>query len=387
MNMRMTWAYRFFAALLGALLVVSCAKTQDTTSTPVDDGWTVLDGPVPITFTTKIAGEEETKTSSPLPTGTDFRVFGFYQPGVVDPDPAVDYTGTWDDLAIQHWTPNFMYDQAVTYDNVQSKWTYSPVKYWPNNAENTLTFWAYSPHYNSGLVLREAEGSDSDPYGNTISGTPDIKFTTDASRDLLVSDLAQDLSYRSSHNSTVSLTFHHAMCWVDFTVTKVDPEGKYDMYLKSLSIEDIFFTAVFTNSSDFSEARWLNRSGATGDISVFTADSDPGEELSHSTALDFPPKDGGGVPERQIMPMPQPLVSTAYSTPTLHVVYSFKLKTDEGDPATYESYYPLGRLHTRWDKEEHYTYNIHISPGVPLLFTATVVRWDNEQNGYFNVNE
>jgi len=397
MNMKMTQAYRFFATLrmtagvlrmtiLGALLVLSCAKTQEK-DVPVDDGWTELDGAVPVSFAAKMAEEEVTKTTSPLPTSTNFRVFGFYQRGVVDPDPAVDYTGTWDDLSIYHWTPNFMYNEAVTYDNVKSKWTYSPVKYWPNNAENTLTFWAYSPYYDSGLVLREADGAIDDLYGATISGLPDIQFTTDASKDLLISELAQDLSYRSSHNSTVSLTFHHAMCWVDFTVTKVDPENKYDMYLKSISIEDLYFTAVFSPGPDLSGIRWLNHSGTTGDISVFSTNVDPGVELSHSTARNYPPLDGGGIPERQILPMPQRLVSTATNTPVIHVVYSFKLKDDTGDPATYESYYPLGNLHPRWEKEQHYTYNVHISPGVPLLFTASVERWDNEQNGYFNVNE
>ena len=368
-----------------AAFAVSCGKVEEPVvpAEPIieEDPWKELCGDVPIRFATGVA---DTKTTSSLPTTTNFRVFAFYQPGVVDDDPAVDYTGTWNDLSINHWTPNFMYDEEVSYQ--AGMWAYNPVKYWPNNAENTLTFWAYSPYYNSDLVLREAGGTDSDLYGNTVPGIPDVKFTTDASRDLLISELEQDLSYRGGDPATVTLTFHHVMCWVDFTVTKVDPDDDYDMYLKSISIEDLFFTAVFSQNSDFSEARWLSPSGATDDISVFSTDAVPGVELSHSVALDYPPKDIHGVPERQIMPLPQRLVSTAANTPVLHVVYSFKLKGAVGEPATYESYYPLGRIHTRWEKEKHYTYNIHISPGVPLLFTASVVRWDNEQNGFFNVN-
>lgn len=373
------------AGLSLLVLVASCGKVEEPVvpkePVPVveEDPWKDLCGDVPIRFSKGVA---ETKTTDPLPDTTDFRVFCFYQPGVIDDDPAVDYIGTWDDLSINHWTPNFMYDEEVTYNEVRGMWTYEPVKYWPNNAENTLTFWAYSPHYNSDLVLREADGSSSDLYEKDVPGLPDIQFTTDGSRDLLISELEQDLSYRGGDEPVVSLTFHHAMCWVDFRVTKVDPSGKYDMYLQSISIEDIYSTAVYRQSS----ARWLSPSGVTGSISVFTAESDPGEELSHSVARDYPPKDGEGVPERQIMPLPQRLLSTASNTPVLHVVYSFKLKSDEGAPAVYESYYPLGKLHTRWEKEKHYTYNIHISPGVPLLFTATVKEWSNEQRGYFNVN-
>ena len=380
-------AYRFLELALMTLAAVACVKTHNPDGKgSADDGWNVVDDNVPISFSANISGEVETRTSTPLSTSTNFRVFCFYQPGVVDDDPAVDYTGTWDDLNIKHWTPNFMYDQAVSYNAGSSKWTYSPVKYWPNNAENTLTFWAYSPYYSTGLVLREAEGGTDDSYGATIPGLPDIQFTSDGSRDLLVSELAQDLSYRGGAPSTVSLTFHHAMCWIDFTVTKVDPSDKYDMYLKSISIEDVYSTAVYRQST----SRWLSPSGATGSISVFTADDDPGEELSHTVAKDFPPKDGGGVPERQIMPLPQRLTSSAANTPRIRVVYAFKLKTDPGDPVEAPaSEFPLSNIpgHTRWDKEAHYTYNIHISPGVPLLFTASVTPWDTEQNGYFNVYE
>ena len=372
-----------------AFFAVSCGKVEEPVvpkdPVPVveEDPWKELCGDVPIRFSKGVA---ETKTTAPLADTTDFRVFCFYQQGDIDPDPAEHYVGSWEDLDLKGWTPNFMYDEEVTYNEVRGMWTYEPVKYWPNNAENTLTFWAYSPHYDTDLVLREAGGSAVELYGNTVPGIPDVQFTTDAARDLLISEVAQDLSYRGGDPATVDLLFHHVMCWVDFTVTKVDPSNKYDMYLKSISIEDIFFTAVFSQGTDFSSARWFNPSGATDDISVFSTDVNPGVELSHSVARDYPPKDGLGVPERQIMPLPQRLVSTATNTPILHVVYSFKLKTDPGVPAVYESYYPLGKLHTRWDKEKHYTYNIHISPGVPLLFTASVERWSNEQNGYFNVN-
>ena len=50
--------------------------------------------------------------------------------------------------------PNFMFNQQVKWDNNTSKWTYSPMKYWPNetgkNAISTsidyLTFFVYAPY-------------------------------------------------------------------------------------------------------------------------------------------------------------------------------------------------------------------------------------------------
>ena len=40
-------------------------------------------------------------------------------------------------------TPNFINNTQVTWNT--SAWTYSPVKYWPNNDTDQVTFWAYGP--------------------------------------------------------------------------------------------------------------------------------------------------------------------------------------------------------------------------------------------------
>ncbi|MBP3668177.1 MAG: fimbrillin family protein [Bacteroides sp.] len=52
--------------------------------------------------------------------------------------------------------PNFMNNQEVTWDGVGTTdegettgtdtWTYAPVKYWPNNVDAEVSFWAYSPY-------------------------------------------------------------------------------------------------------------------------------------------------------------------------------------------------------------------------------------------------
>ena len=40
--------------------------------------------------------------------------------------------------------PNFMNNQKVSWNN-SIGWEYSPVKYWPNNSGDKITFWAYAP--------------------------------------------------------------------------------------------------------------------------------------------------------------------------------------------------------------------------------------------------
>ena len=353
---------------LTALLASSCAKTVGPDeSKPTDNGWSNLNGPVPISFATKMA-PQETKTTSPLPTSADFRIFAFYQQGIVDDDPAVDYTGTWNDLAIQQWTPNFMYNEEVTYNDVTGKWTYSPVKYWPNNAENTITFWAYSPYYGNESILKLYKNNSADDYANNVPGVPEVQFTNDGTRDLLVSELAQDLSYKGGDPATVTLIFHHTMAWVDFRVKKADDGDLYDIVLKSITLEDLCQTASLKLSG------W----GAGWDRGTYTAYSDvTGTALDKDERTTFPT--GGN----KLLVIPQGFRGTsAY----LSIVYTFHLKGSSSPATEYEEHLAVYSLSSMWEAEKHYTYNLNISPGNPIQFTAVAASWDSEQNGYFNVN-
>lgn len=43
-----------------------------------------------------------------------------------------------------NFLPNFMYNQQVTYNG--SEWVYEPIKYWPNNQDALVSFYAYAPY-------------------------------------------------------------------------------------------------------------------------------------------------------------------------------------------------------------------------------------------------
>ena len=88
------------------------------------------------------AGTPGTITTESLKTGDHsqdgFGVFAYYTD-----------SKTYDQNAI----PNFMYNQQVKWDATTSKWTYEPVKYWPNEFGDAakadevdyVTFFAYAP--------------------------------------------------------------------------------------------------------------------------------------------------------------------------------------------------------------------------------------------------
>ena len=164
---------------------------------------------VPVAFdsyvnrTTTRAGATGIITTNGVPAGTTslqtaelgFGVFGYY---------------TNADNYDQTFTPNFMYNQHVTF--ASSKWSYLPVKYWPNefgsNAasddRDKVSFFAYAPYVTvnptSGKVKKpETATYDNDngdtTYGivgmkaNNATGDPMVKyiasFYTDKQVDLL----------------------------------------------------------------------------------------------------------------------------------------------------------------------------------------------------------
>lgn len=130
------------------------------------------------------AGEYGTMTTTKLQTSTSsatesngFGVFGYY---------------TNDELYSQNSKPEFFYNQKVYFN---STWTYSPIKYWPNEfgssaesqAEDRLTFFAYAPYVpvNTSTGIAQQTGSpatDDLETGiisltrNTTLGDPYVKY-------------------------------------------------------------------------------------------------------------------------------------------------------------------------------------------------------------------
>lgn len=54
-------------------------------------------------------------------------------------------------------SPDFMYNQKVTFIG-GNDWTYSPVKYWPNNDSEKISFFSYYPYISSEKALKATDG-------------------------------------------------------------------------------------------------------------------------------------------------------------------------------------------------------------------------------------
>lgn len=157
-----------------------------------------------------------------LPDSSSFGVFAFYQEGVIGSGtPAV-----WTDGG---WKPEYMFNQKVDFDG--AAYDYDPLRYWPANDENRISFWAYYPYEayaadNSGdLKFFESDGTT--PYSKSSVGLPKAGYTvsTDPAlqRDLLFDSFTNtDKTYDncSPTPGTVPMKFRHALALVEFQIAE-----------------------------------------------------------------------------------------------------------------------------------------------------------------------
>ena len=151
-------------------------------------------------------------------------------------------------------TPNFMYNQKVAWSTTNTTWNYSPMKYWPNNTNDKVSFFAYAPYEetpatgaNKGIKLSS----------NTTNDTPAIDFTVNSNITNQV-----DLVYASAKDKNkelVDFQFKHALSRIGFSAKAASDYGNTKIKVKSVSIKGKFYpTATFTFSNLSNDGSWSN---------------------------------------------------------------------------------------------------------------------------------
>lgn len=102
---------------------------------------------------------------------------------------------------------NSLFDnQQVTYDNDKSKWTYSPLKFWPSDGH--IDFLAYAP-YDKNTKLTDGPKINNFIVSKTITDQTDLLWTN------ATSSISADLT---STKEKVKFQFHHALSRLGYTV-------------------------------------------------------------------------------------------------------------------------------------------------------------------------
>ncbi len=193
----------FFAA--AAIMMVGCSNDQVVSEMPQDNA---------INFGMYFGRDAQSRAAimdlDDLKTQS-FGVFAYY----TDNSDYVEGTST----------PNFMFNQNVKWNGTDA-WVYSPLKYWPNEATDKLSFFAYAPHMeqsNGNITL----GS----FTNASASAPSITYTLDADQSTHVDLLwAAPVENKTKQTTTekVHFVFKHAMSRIGFKSVAVIDESSND---------------------------------------------------------------------------------------------------------------------------------------------------------------
>ena len=370
------------------ICLMACSNEEPVTT------MTTMDGMTPIAFRDAYTAQP-TRSSAAysaeegIDAGQSIGVYAYYH----------DNT-TWSAAAV----PNFMWNQQATCLEKGGNFSYSPLKYWPNESEDKLSFMAYFPYTDVDAADPESAESPTKTgltplMANSDAGMPSFRFTVKESADdqvdFLLSELLPNLPNGTSavspgnpdDRSTLTVTdcvrflFHHMTSKVEFRIVAATEVRKdiAHFLLKSLSVSNLYkdgkLTPTYNTSTGETAYAWSEQSAKHGT----------------SPAYSFPLKTMTGY-----LMMPQTLSDDV----KLSISYDVTFKSD-GTTYTYDG---EGRLVpqqdytysndatiqlntmkrtgtdtplTEWLPSHHYVYYIRIGAET-IEFTGQVVEWLDE---------
>ena len=123
----------------------------------------------------------------------------------------------------QNFGSNLFNNEPVKYSTKESKWTYSPLKYW--STQGHIDFLAYAPHVN-GKTLKN----------NTSNKTTCIDFTVSSTiadqKDLLWANVKD----QKKTDNPVKFTFNHALAKIGYTVKKGVDDDNVTIKLNKITL-------------------------------------------------------------------------------------------------------------------------------------------------------
>lgn len=235
--------------------------------------------------------------------------------------------------------PNFMYNQKVYVKENETEWSYSPLKYWPNEfgknaiseGQDRLTFFAYAPYVqvnpSTGRIIKRVGDGDNGIVAltnNTTSGDPYVKYYVDMDPDNRV-DLCWGVAkadftatvdeeaintipagepyidvVKPATGSLINFDFKHALAAVNVQIdTDIDTEGHNDgsaevdrytrIWVRSVTFEGFTDKGRLNLNSKAGEGpQWFDLTNespvASGVVTVFDGRTDGKEGRENATA-------------------------------------------------------------------------------------------------------
>ena len=181
-----------------------------------------------------------------------FKVFAFKT-------GAASWTGTTE-------TANVMYDQKVTYSG--GAWTYSPLRYWPDDPSEKITFFAYAGNGGTNPTVTVSEAG----------GEPELLYSINDKNgmtDIVIDESQKD---KTSAGGTVAFKFKHITSRINLVAKVLSPlSGGSYIVISSLKIQakDKNAQSQFYKSGTYGvnllggSGKWVSRNNLTpGDFDI-----------------------------------------------------------------------------------------------------------------------
>ena len=251
---------------------------------------------------------------------------------------------------------NMFVNQQVTFSSssTETKWTYTPVKYWPTAGH--IDFLAYAPY---------------DKTQKKLIDNKNLVFTvnSDVTKqiDLLWANAANQTKANNSGKNKVKFTFNHALAKIGYSVKS---KADYDQTtitvtsIKLVGSEDESTNAFYTKgtidlSKDNNDANelWTNTDGTKQNFTWFSGNQALSKDISES--------------KNYLFVIPQDFSGT---TNNLYVVVEYTVKTGESEITNTVS----KEITKNFEQGKAYMINLIIGL-TPIEFEATVDSWPNAE--------
>lgn len=257
-------------------------------------------------------------------------------------------------------------NQQVTYDKTKSKWTYSPLRFWPTQGH--IDFLAYAPYDSqydnivtkdnqklTFIVDSNIENQKDLLYANAVGQTKDSISSTGNKVKFQFAHALSKLGYKVklsgdySSNATFNLTKITLAGSPDGTTKAFYTSGKIDLSRTNTALD--LWSEYATDRQNFD---WFSGSSTV-----------TGTDLKH-------PNDNRVENKDYLFVIPQKFKT---GTDKLYVIvtYTITYKNDTQNPITNTVYKQLSN-----DFEPGKAYMINLTLGLPIEFDATVTDWERD---------
>ena len=261
-------------------------------------------------------------------------------------------------------------NQQVTYDKTKSKWTYSPLRFWPTQGH--IDFLAYAPY-------------DSQ-YDNIVTkDNQKLTFTVDSNiknqKDLLYANaVGQTKDGISSTGNKVKFQFAHALSRLGYSVKLKD--ASYES-VATITLNKITLAGSTTEPTqnafyikgtiDLSTGNWSTASSndAKQNFEWFDNKTSGDKTLSNNEVIKNPDNE-------YLFVIPQDFSTGNANADQLYVIVEYTVSYNGGVKATVP-YKVSQQLTNNFEKGKAYTINLTIGL-TPIEFNAAVTDWVDAKN-------